>query len=63
MTLERRDDAVNEGRTLVGQDKKLSRRAKRFRVVTLRFTSAPGAEIWHGTSENIARVYLSSGTT
>lgn len=63
VTLERRMTLLNEGRTLVGQDKALAAGEEVSGVVTLRFHLAPGAEIWHGTSENIARVYLSSGTT
>jgi len=61
--IERRMTLLNEGRTLVGQDKALAEGETVSGTITLRFHLAPGAEIWHGSSENIARVYLSNGTT
>ena len=63
VVLERRMTLLNEGKTLVGQDKAVASGETVSGVVTLRFHLAPGAEVWHGTSENIARVYLANGTT
>lgn len=61
--IERRMTLLNDGKTLVGQDKALASGGDISGVLTLRFHLAPGAEVWHGTSENIARVYLANGTT
>lgn len=63
VAIERRMTLLNDGKTLVGQDKALATGGDISGVVTLRFHLAPGAEVWRGNSENIARIYLANGTT